>query len=143
MSFAAQLSSQLPALPSAFADEAGQVPLPGTSPTRVATQESTSDSMPAAVPGQPDVLANAAKNFTSALLRQFGSTAVFLDFAFEWQPNFDLIFFPAALRRDDAHFSAGVAPASTGLAVVAKSASAPIVATILLALIPAILCPRF
>jgi hypothetical protein len=83
MSLAEQLISQFPALPAAFADDEGHFPFPGTSPTRMPTQVSTSDSMPAAVPGQPEVLANAAANFVSALVRQFGSTDVFLAFALE------------------------------------------------------------
>jgi hypothetical protein len=83
ISLASQLISQLPALPAAFADDDGHFPLPGTSPTRMPTQVSTNDSIPAAVPGQPDVFANADENFVSALVRQFGSTDVFFALAFE------------------------------------------------------------
>ncbi len=139
ISFAVQPSSQLPALPSAFAVDEGHLPLPGASPVSVATQLSTSDSMPDAVPGQPDVLANADENFASALVRHAGSTAVFLAFAFDWQPIFALIFLPAAFCRDAAHFCAGVAPASAELALVATNATTPSVATILLNLMSAIL----
>jgi hypothetical protein len=54
-----------------------------------------------------------------------------------------LIFLPAALRRADAHFSAGLAPAKTGLAVVATRVQTPSAATILMILISAILSPSF
>lgn len=83
MSFAAQLSSHLAALPAAFADDDGQCPFPGISPERVETQLSASASMLEAVPGQPTVFAKAASNFASALVRQAGSTDVFIAIAFE------------------------------------------------------------
>src|SRR5215470_11429110 len=82
-SFAAQPSSQLAPLPTAFAEAEGHFPLPGTSPDKVATQLSARPSMLPSVPAQPEVFAKAAENLSDAFKRQLPSTVSFLALAFE------------------------------------------------------------
>jgi hypothetical protein len=84
ISFAEQDSSEPAALPAAFAEAEGHLPLPGTSAARVDTQLSTSASMGAVVPGHAaPALVMADENLASALARHAGSTARLFAFAFE------------------------------------------------------------